>query len=363
MRSSMKTYATSAAVGIAVSALLVGCAGPSSDAEGDASVPSVPVDGEVGPAEVSSITFAIPFPDVTMTSRILVGTALGYFEEEGLSVEVITAQDVNAALSSGSADIGIVSSGAAVEALRTGVAVDVLSGALCRDTFSFAVQPDVDSVADLAGSPVVLAGTAGDPKEAQRARVLAEEGWDLDSAGVEVVYPGPGSDTWREFFVNDRVDLMPFYGDDRAALEEYGANVIVETIRDWPGQIHVAGQGWLEANPNAAIRFLRANMKAAEYIVEPGIGEVPENLDSILDIYEDNDLDVSELEGQEDPWVLDGQLLCPNMYFSEDVWDTIIETQDLESLDFESNVDLSYLLKAQEMVGLDNNGIASVIFP
>ncbi|SDU14577.1 ABC transporter substrate-binding protein [Jiangella alkaliphila] len=311
-------------------------------------------DGEPGDAEDTEITVAIPFPDITMYSMYVIGTELGFYEDEGLSVEVITADNVNAAVSSGSADIGVESAGAVIEAVRGGVGVMPLAGHFCRQNFDFAVQPGVTSVDQLTGTDVVLAGTTGDPAEFQRQRVLSEEGWDLDGVDVDVVYPGPDSATWREFFLTDRVSLIPFYGDDRPALDEYGANIVIEALRPWANDLHVAGAGWLEENPNSAVRFLRATMKAVEHIVAPGVGEVPENKDEILDIYAANDFEVEDLRAQDHPWVLDAHLACPNLYFDQEAWDTTIETQELEPLPFEDHVDLAYLHRAQELLGLDD---------
>jgi NitT/TauT family transport system substrate-binding protein len=328
--------------------------------DGEAAAQSAPT-GELGPAEDTEITVAIPFPDVTMYSMYVVGTDMGYFEEEGLKVKVITADDVNAAVASGSADIGVNSAGSAIEAIRNDIGVTILGGHYCRQNFDFAVQPDVNTVEDLDGTDVVLAGTPGDPAEFQRARVLKEEGWDLDSIDKKIVYPGPDSATWREFFVADKVSLIPFYGDDRPALEDYGAKIIIESIRNWANDVHIVSDDWLKDNPNAAVRFLRASLKSVDFITAPGVGEPPANKDKVLDIYEANDFDVEDLRKQDSPWVLDGHLICENLTYDKAAWDTTIETEQLDPLDF--NVDLSYLERAQELTDRDNAPASEVSYP
>lgn len=360
MRRSIPRYGLAAAAGLAALALLAGCA-----ATGDAAADSEPVElasGEPGAAEDTDITVAIPFPDITMYSMYVLATDLGYYEEEGLTVEVITADNVTAAVASGSADIGVESTGTVIEAIRGGVEVDLVGGHYCRQNFDFAVQPGIESVADLEGTSIVLAGTPGDPAEFQRARVLAEEGWDLEGVNVEVVYPGPGSESWTEFFVNDRITLQPFYGDDRPALEEHGAEFPVEALRNWANDVQVAGSGWVEENPNSLVRFLRATLKAVGFMTAPAPGEFPENVDEVLDIYEANDFDVSGLRGQDSLWVLDGHLACENLYFDTEAWDTTIETQSLEPLEFDSS-QLVYLEKAQDLLGLSNEGPETLPYP
>ena len=113
--------------------------------------------------------------------------------------------------------------------------------------------------------------------------------------------------------------------------------------------MHIAGDDWLEENPNAAVRFLRATIKSRRLHRPPRAWvRCPENKDKVLDIYEANDFDVADLRAQDSPWVLDGHLRCENLYYDKAAWDTTIETQQLDPLDFD-NVDLSYLEKAQEL--------------
>lgn len=317
--------------------------------------PAVPDSFSLGPAEQSTVTVAIPFPDYTMYMPYLVGKAMGYYESEGLSVKVITADDVNAAVVSGSADIAVNSTGEAIQAIGSGLAITILAGNFCRQVFNFAVQPQIDNVQDLEGKNVVLAGTPGDPTKFQRKKVLRQEGWNLDKVNVNLVYPGPDSASWREFFVTGKVALIPFYGDDRPALEQYGAKIIIEAIRTWANNVHIASPSWIAQNTNTAVRFLRATMKAVQYLMAPGLGEAPAHKDKILKILKSHNFDVSTLRKRDDPWVFDAMMRCKNLYFSKAAWQTTIETQHLKSVDFEKNVDLSVLHKAQELLDFDNS--------
>lgn len=360
MRTSRKNHIIHAAAALSVFALLTGCAASTGDPGGGGEV-TIP-DGEPGPAEDTEITVAIPFPDITMYSMYVLATDLGYYEEEGLTVEVITADNVTAAVASGSADIGVESTGTVIEAIRGGVEIDLVAGHFCRQNFDFAVQDGITSVDQLEGTAVVLAGTPGDPAEFQRGLVLKEEGWDLDTVDVEIVYPGPGSESWTEFFVNDRITLQPFYGDDLPALEAHGANIIVESLRNWANDVQVAGTSWASENPNTMVRFLRATIKAVEFLVAPEAGQTPENKEQILDIYEANDFDVEALRELDSPFAIDGHLACPNLYFGTDAWDTTVETQSLEPIEFDES-QLAYLLKAQELLGISNDGPTTLTYP
>jgi NitT/TauT family transport system substrate-binding protein len=319
--------------------------------------------GELGPAEQTEITVAIPFPDPVMYSMYIIATEEGYYEEEGLTVEVITADDPNAAVASGSADIGVQSAGAVIEAIRGGLEIEVLASHFCRQRFSFAVQPEVQTVEDLEGQDVVVAGTAGDPVEHERMRILAEEGWDLSTVNANQVYPGPDSATGREFFLAGRVALVYFFADDIAALEEYGANFPVDEMRNWPNDLHIAQQGWAEENPNTAIRFLRATIRGAQFMVAPEVGQPQENKDRVLEIYEQHDFDTEPYLGSDSPYALATESFCPNLYYDEDAWNTTIETQQLEPLDPSDGINLEPLLAAQESLGIGNDPAPEIPWP
>lgn len=326
-----------------------GSSGSATSGETTAEVAS----GEIGPAETTDLTVAIPYPDSTMYSFYYVADELGYYEDEGLRVRVITADNPIAAVVGGSAQVSVADSGAVVDAQRKDLGVSVLSGHFCRQNYSVAVQPDIRSVDQLDGKDIVLAGTTGDPQEFQREKVLADEGWDLSRVDAKTVYPGPDSATWREFFLDNKVALMPFYDDDRDALDRYGANIIVDTVRPWPNSWQIAKTDWLKDNPNTAVRFLRATMRAVQYMTAPAVGRVPENKDAVLDILEGRDLEVADLRKDDSPWVLSGMQLCPNLYYDQEAWDVTIESQDQDPLDYTS--DTSYLERAQRDAGLDNS--------
>lgn len=357
----MRALCVSIAALAVIAVTAAGCGSTPGEGGGGGGTSTVDVSGPIRPAEDREITVAIPFPDVAMYAMYNVGTDLGYYEQEGLKVKVITAEDVNAAVASGSADIGVNSAGSALEAIRNKIGVTILAGHWCRQNFDFAVQPNVESVEDLEGTNIVLAGTPGDPAQFQRARVLKEENWDLDSIDHTLVNPGPDSATWRAFFTARRVSLMPFFADDEPALQKHGARVIFQTLRNWANDVHIVNRGWLTENPNSAVRFLRGTLRAVDFIAAPGVGRRPQNKDAVLDIYADHDFDVSALRGQDDSWVLGGELFCENLYFDEAAWATTIATQKLKPLDFD--VDLGYLEKAQKLMNRDNAPPARLSYP
>lgn len=321
-------------------------------------------DAEIPPAEVADLTVAIPFPDIVMYSRYYIGDAEGYLGEEGLSVEVVTADDPIAAVLSGSADIAVQSAGAAVLAADEGLDVDVIGSHSCRQSFSFAVQPDITSVEGLAGTDIVMAGTPGDPAQFERERVLREAGWDVSTVDANVVYPGPDSATWRQFFLAGGVSMMPFYNDDRAALEEYGASFPISELKNWPNDLYVTKAGWADENPGSATRFLRAVMRATDYMQEPALGEPAANKDRILEIYRANDYEALDEEANPGVYALNSHNYCDNLYYDEAAMATTIDGQDLDvSVTFDEVANLSALEAAQAALGKGNEPPAELPWP
>ncbi len=328
----------------------------------DASTPADPF----GPAEKAALVVAIPFPDVGMYSRYNIARDLGYLDEEGISIEVVTADDPVAAVVSGSADIGVQSAGAAILAVNQGIAADVIGSHSCRQSFNFAVQPDITSAADLAGKDIVLAGTAGDPAEFERRKVLAEAGWDVADVGANVVYPGPDSATWRQFFLAGSVALMPFYEDDRPDLVKYGASFPISELKPWANDVFVTRDGWAKENPNSAGRFLRAVMRATEFMQAPALGQQPVNKDRILEIYRANgfEKDADDRGANPGVYALGSYNYCPNAYYDEASFQGTIDGQQLPvEVTFADVADLGPLLAAQGALGLTNDPPVEIPWP
>lgn len=317
-----------------------------------------------GPPEKADLVIAIPFPDIVMYGRYHIADGEGYLAEEGLTVDVVTADDTVAAVISGSADIGVQSAGAAILAANEGLAIDIIGSHSCRQSFNFAVQPEITSVADLEGKDIVLAGTAGDPAQFERERVLRDAGWDLDSVNANIVYPGPDSATWRQFFLAGNVALIPFYEDDIAALQDYGASFPVSELKPWPNDSYVVRDGWVAENPNTAARFLRAVMRATQFLQAPAIGEAPANKERILEIYRANEVDTANQEANTGLYSLGGQNFCDNLYYDQAAWDLTVQTQGLDvDTTFEESSDLSALLAAQASLGLENTPPVEIPWP
>jgi NitT/TauT family transport system substrate-binding protein len=316
---------------------------------------------EIGPPETTELVVGFRFPNATFYLPHLIGTELGYFEEEGLTItELTTAADLGAALQGESIDIAMEWPEAPYYAAESDLPMTIIGGYLCRSRIAVAVQPDVESVEDLDGQAVTLAGTSGDLQENARKNVLAMNGWDLDTVDVEIVYPGPGSDVWRQFFINGQIALMPYFVDDEVPLQEYGANFIVDDVVHAPRGVLTARPDFVEENPNTVARYLRALMRAHQYVLEPGIGEEPANREEMLAMMEAGGFPDPFPEG---PWSFDQNNMCPNLHVGEESWELLLELYELEQVPLEDVSMLEPLYQAQESLGLDNSPPVEIEWP
>jgi NitT/TauT family transport system substrate-binding protein len=346
-----------------VSVLLAGCA---EDTDGTSSARTEPAAGEIGAPEQSDVVVAIPYSDGGLEQRYFIATDEGYLDEPGLTIEVVTADDPRAAVVSGSADIGMIGAGSAIQAVDQGLEIDIVAGHACRQQYSFATASDVQDVNDLAGSDVLLADSAGDPARFERKQVLAEEGWDLDSVSPPVNEVIAGSGVAVESFLAGQVGLIYYFSEDVPRLEKGGANFPVSELRPWPNDLYIASEDWVAENPNTLAHFLRAEMQAVEFISAPGIGETPENLDQVLEYwrqhgFEDEAADVETTPG---PYGLGTEEMCPNLYYDEEAWDTTIGLARMDvTIPFEDATNLDQLGAAQASLGLDNSPPAEIPWP
>lgn len=310
------------------------------------------------------VIVASPVPAALLTSTFWIANAEGMDEDEDISVEVVTATDPLAAVVAGDVQVGIVNSGAAMQAIDSGLDVRIVSGYLCRSVFQFATAEGIEKPEDLAGKDVAIAGVAGDPAENQRLRVLSEEGWDLKEVGANLVYPGPSSSTWVEFFTAGRVAMTPFFGPEIQQILAADGTPRIQELRAWPNFVQVASTSYIEEHSDELAALLRTQMNVTEFRQTPGLGQQPANKTTILDIYDENGEDTTALRASDNPFAMTPEFYCPNMYFGEEGWDITKDSTELNvKTSFDDAVDFTALSAAQKELGLDNSPPAEITWP
>jgi NitT/TauT family transport system substrate-binding protein len=201
----------------------------------------------------------------------------GYFDEAGLTVEIVPGADPSANLAqtvSGQADITTASWGVMTTATAKGMPVKVVSGNGVVDPNAdnsgilIPKDSDIKTVADLKGKNVAVVGvnTGGDIPMLQAA---AAAGIDPKSI-TEIAIPYAGMQAALEQGTVDAAFAADtFYHQ----LIEAGFKSIASPVREFQGNMPVtvwaATDAWLKSNPGTAKKFNDAMTKAATFYADP----------------------------------------------------------------------------------------------
>ncbi|ADB54003.1 ABC transporter substrate-binding protein [Conexibacter woesei] len=326
-------------VGVVATALALGIAACGSDDDS----------GSADGGKTEKIRVMVGLPNFGSAAPFILADKLGYYEREGIEVEVSQVEDVTAAVASGQAEVGTADLGTLNEAISKGLEFKAFSGYRCNNQIRLAVAPGIESVEDLDGKDIVLGMEAGNPEIDLRKEALKEAGWDIDSVDAEMVFVPGGSTAWARLLASDRISLTPFYSSAKEVIDRAGAKIVVDEIVNTPNDVMFAKAGWVKDNPEEAEAFLSATLRgAAEYL------DVAKK-DRVLEIAEEAGFDVAG-----DRYDYEGGIatFCPNLYLEEETFkEGLAQTGVEEPLSFAEMTDVSALEAAQTAQGMDNRPI------
>lgn len=201
----------------------------------------------------------------------------GYFDEAGLSVEIVPGADPSANLAqtvSGQADITTASWGVMTTATAKGMPVKVISGNGIvdpnRDNSGILIPKEsgIKTVTDLKGKNIAVVGvnTGGDIPMLQAA---AAAGIDPKSI-TEIAIPYAGMQAALEQGTVDAAFATDSFYHQLVAA---GFKSIASPVREFQGNMPVtvwaATDAWLKANPGTGKKFNEAMTKAAKFYGDP----------------------------------------------------------------------------------------------
>jgi NitT/TauT family transport system substrate-binding protein len=242
-------------------ALTLTACGSSDDGGGDGS----------GGDDVVTIDFLQPLPKSMAFYPLFVGEQLGYFEEEGIEVNLLPSGDVPATVivPSGQADIGATAAPFIMQAAAAGEDFVVPYEYYQKNVFQMVTTADsgVSDVSDLEGANVgITSEAAGDAGLARSA---------LQSAGltpgedVTVTVAGEGGPAVAEALRTGELDAFTGAFNDIVALEVALAaegvelvDITPESFAIFPASSMVVTNETLENDRDVLVRFLRAWSKA-----------------------------------------------------------------------------------------------------
>lgn len=250
-------------------------------------------EGEEVPQELEKVTVILDWVPNTNHTGMYTAIEKGYYEEEGLDVEIIQPT------AGGSADLIAAKQGefgisyqeqvAYARTAENPLPVKAIAAVIQHNTSGFAspVDREITSPKDFEGKSY---GGWGSPMEEVTLKAMMDkEGADFDK--VEVVVTGD-----IDFFtsVENHVDFQwIYYGWDgiAAELRDYDLNFIllqdVHESLDYYTPVIIAHDELLESNPQLVERFLRATTKGYEYAIDNPEGAAEDLLKWVPELEEE----------------------------------------------------------------------------
>lgn len=212
--------------------------------------------------------------------------SLGYFEEEGLKVEITNgggADNVMAAVLSGDADIGFCGPEAAIYVQLGGTKdVPTVFGQLTKRDGSFLVSRKEEpnfKWSDLKGSDI-LAGRKGGVPAMTFEYVLKENGLNVGTDATlnyDVAF-----NLMTGAFEAGTSDYCTMFEPTASEFQAAGKGYIVASVGEASGEIpytaYLAKRSWIDKNEDTVRAFLRAMLKAVDYAQNTDAEEIATHL-------------------------------------------------------------------------------------
>lgn len=292
-----------------VMALLAGCGG-SSDADTTGEGEST---SESAEAELQKITVCEPVRGI-LWAPVYVAQAEGYFEEEGLEVEISTVQSdmPTAPVLADEAQFGLYGPEMICKFVAEGQDTQLIY--TCTDTYpySFFLGKDVESVADLKGTTVNGADSGSSPRAFVRS-IINNAGLDADN---DVTYANMKNSAVIAALESGEIKATYASPELRAQLIDAGYDVTVdiydkEVHKELLGSetyemyIVFGKKSYIEENPEITQAFVNACYKGAQYLETHDIDEIVATLQDQFSEMENLEQAVTECK-ENSLWSADG---------------------------------------------------------
>ncbi len=334
-----KSMTAAALVGILALSACSGSPGGSTDPDdGDA----VTVDTPIGAPEKTELTIALSAPNLDSQAPVFIALDKGFYEDEGLTINVIDADNIREGLIGGSLDIAVEDAMGVVDAAVAGTGLKVVAGYRARQPYILAVSEGIDQPEDLAGQQIIIGDSPGVPINDVRMNLMAEEGdFDIRDVNWQDVYPPGFSNAWVENFVQGQVHLTPLFPRHIPIVEDAGGRFVLNIMKEWPNDVVTATEGWIAANPNTLARFIRATTKGMELYKDLSQQEYVQAMG------EANDFRVTDAERDPAIYAYGPELYNENMLLNEANFADAMRAFGMEMPEWSSFVDTVNLERAQ----------------
>lgn len=214
----------------------------------------------------TTVRFLTPLPESVYFYPLFVGENLGYFEDEGVEVELLPASEdvpLSAFVANGDADVAAPGASEILQGLAGGADYEVVYDYYTRSAENIVVPEDSDiqSFEEVEG---LIVGLSSDEDRAFLRSALADVGLDVESLESTPVVGTSGpvvADAIRE----DKIDAYSGALSDFAALDANGIpvrDITPEALATTPAASFIVAPDLIEDEGDALGGFMRAWAKA-----------------------------------------------------------------------------------------------------
>lgn len=288
-------------------------------------------------------------PNYASQWSVRLAQSLGYMKEVGIDdFQVVLSEQYIPGLIGGSLDVSHSDTDVLFgSALNSKLPMKIISCYRDNEWWIMGVRKGINKPEDLKGGKITGGGLNGRNTLVMK-QVLRLMGLDPDKDVTFVPMHG-GSDKRMSALINGQVDGASVFPRHKAPLEKAGGKFIYEKLHHTPQESYVAMGSWLEKNEDTAYAFVRADIKARQWLMKP------ENKNKAFDIMVKLGYNVPETFKKLYKTELD-QISADGGF---DVKSMDAFVKDLEStktlpagFDWRPYVDMKYVWAAQKALGL-----------
>jgi len=217
-------------------------------------------------------------PNYASQWPIRLAQSLGYMKEVGIDdFKVVLSEQYIPGLIGGSLDVSHVDTDVLFgSALKSKLPMKIISCYRDNEWWIMGVRKGINKPSDLKGGKITGGPLSGRNTLVMR-QVLKQMGLDPDKDVTFVPMHG-GSDKRMAALINGQVDGASVFPRHKAPLEKAGGKFIYEKLHHTPQESYAALGSWLSKNEDTAYAFVRADVKARQWLMKP------ENKDKAYDI-------------------------------------------------------------------------------
>jgi NitT/TauT family transport system substrate-binding protein len=302
----------------------------------------------IGEPEKTTLTLGIRTGNIGSVAPLYIAKDKGYYEEEGLSLELIITDQVQEGLVGGSLDLGVFDPDATAESINQGVPLVMVAGNRQREPLIIGTGAGIASPEDLAGKDVALGLGPGDPATTFRLDALEEAGWNLEELDIRYVSPPGGSDARVELLLGGQLAMTYIFPRHKPAVLDAGGTLVVDDFLDpFLNDVFIVTEGWLEENPNALARFIKATIRGKEIFKDLA------NQDEVLEIMAANGFEVGDVEREQ--YEFDPPQHDIDMSIPREGYERLLASSGVDDPGYDEVTRLDALHAAQAALGLPEN--------